>query len=101
MLTSFVAEKEGNPVERGNADQCVDDSGDKCEIRTKDGCYQVEVQNSHQTPVQAADNHQDEYQFFQSNHSFRRYFATKPEKYDIIFMSMCKSMEILSRGCMT
>ena len=98
MLTAFVAEKEGNPVERGNAHQRVDDSGDKCEIRTKDGCYQVEVQNSHQTPVQAADNHQDEYQFFQSNHSFRRYFATKPEKYDIIFISMCKSMQILSQG---
>ena len=92
MLTAFVAEKEGNPVERGNAHQRVDDSGDKCEIRTKDGCYQVEVQNSHQTPVQAADNHQDEYQFFQSNHSFRRYFATNAEKYDIIFIRMHKTI---------
>lgn len=98
MLAAFVAEQECNSVQRCDAYQGVDDSGNKCEIRTEYGCYQVKVQNSHKTPVQAANNHQNEYDFFQSNHSFRIYFATKIEKYDIILICMYKTMRIYFGG---
>ena len=92
VLASVVAEKEGYTVKRSQADCSVDDSGDKCEIGTENGCHQVKVENSYQSPVQTTNNHQYEYQFFQSYHSFRMYFAPKVKKYDIIKICMRKNI---------
>jgi len=98
MLMAAVAEQERDAIDGGKAHRSINDSGDECEIRPEKGGDQVEVKNTNQTPVQTTDNHQNEYDFFQSNHSFRMYFAPKCKKYDIIFISMRKHMEIFCRG---
>ena len=98
MLMPVVAEQECDTIDSRKTDQRVNDSGDECKIWTENGSNQIEIENSNQAPVQTSDNHQDEYNFFQSYHSFRMYFATKLKKYDIIFLSMQKSMEIVCRG---
>ena len=92
MLAPFIHEKEGNSVKRCKADSGIDDSGDKGKVWSENCGYQVKVEYADQSPVQSANNHQDEYQFFQSYHSFRMYFTPKPKKYDIIYLRMCKSV---------
>ena len=96
MLAAFVGKKEGNSVKRCKADSCIDDSGDKGEVWSEYGGYQVKVENSYEAPVQSANNHQYEYQFFQSYHSFRMYFTPKAKKYDIIGLRMYKSVHELN-----
>ena len=52
-----VAEEECNSVKGSQAYGCIDDSGDKRKIRTENGCDQIKVENSHQSPVQTSNNH--------------------------------------------
>ncbi len=98
MLMTVVAEQERDSIDGGQTDRSINDSGDECKIRSEKGSNQVEVKNTNQPPVETADNHQNEYDFFQSNHSFRMYFAPKQKKYDIIFISMRRRVEIFCRG---
>lgn len=98
VLMPVVAEQECDTIDGRKTDQRVNDSGDECKIGSENGGDQIEVEYSNQAPVQTSDNHQDEYNFFQSYHSFRMYFAPKHKKYDIIFLSMQMCMEIVCRG---
>jgi hypothetical protein len=62
---ALLAEQEGNAPQSGKTDDSVNNTTENCVLTAKDPGNQIELENTDQTPVNTADDRQDQRQNIQ------------------------------------
>ena len=73
---SALAKQKGNAPQASQSHQCIDDAADNAALPTKQPGHQIKLENSHQTPVEAANDGKDQCDGIQILH-LRSNFASE------------------------
>lgn len=59
-VLAFIPEEESNSEQGSQSDKCVNNTRDNYEVVAENAGNQIEIEETNQTPVDSANNHQNE-----------------------------------------